>query len=255
MNDLVIYLLCGFAGGAFGGYLGLGGGIIMVPGLTIIGQVPMLTAVPASLTAIVVNSIAASNEYLKRGMVDFELVVVLSFFMVGGNIIGGTLSAVVPVELLRLTMAALMIYSAVSFIRPRAPQPRLSFRQKRTDQLIAAALLTFAAGIAAALLGIGGGIIIVPLLYLFLGQPLTTARGTSSFTIGFSAAAAVAVYYAMGHLDLRVASAVLFGSIIGAKAGGLLGTTAKPLVVRAAFFVVMIYLAFKMAWEPLQGWW
>ena len=75
MNEFFLYILCGLTAGLLGGYLGLGGGIVMVPFLTVIAGVDIKTAVPVSVTAIVVNSFSASNEYLKKGMVDMELVV------------------------------------------------------------------------------------------------------------------------------------------------------------------------------------
>ncbi|RME24062.1 MAG: sulfite exporter TauE/SafE family protein, partial [Candidatus Zixiibacteriota bacterium] len=169
MPDLVADLLCGFAGGALGGYLGLGGGIILVPALTLLAGVPITAAVPVSLSAIVVNSIAASNEYLKKGMVDFELVVILSFFMVSGNIFGSTLNTLIPSQVIRIIFAVVMVYSAFSFLRGRQPTARLRFQDKRATHLFAASALTLGAGMLAGLLGIGGGVIIVPLLYLFLG--------------------------------------------------------------------------------------
>ena len=75
MFDQLLYVLCGLTAGLLGGYLGLGGGVIMVPFLTVVTGLDIKIAAPISITAIVVNSFSASNEYLKKGMVDLELVV------------------------------------------------------------------------------------------------------------------------------------------------------------------------------------
>ncbi|UCD64867.1 MAG: TSUP family transporter, partial [Candidatus Zixiibacteriota bacterium] len=84
MFDQLLYVLCGLSAGLLGGYLGLGGGVVMVPFLTVLVGIDIKQAAPISITAIVVNSFTASNEYLKRGMVDMELVIVLAVFMVLG---------------------------------------------------------------------------------------------------------------------------------------------------------------------------
>lgn len=253
MPELLIFMLCGLAGGMLGGYLGLGGGIIVVPGLTIIAGVPITVAVPASLAAVVVSSIAASNEYLKRSLVDFEIVVILAFFMVTGSVLGGTLNAALPSQSVRVLFAILLLYSAISILRGRQAEKRLNVSNSGKRHLLVGGIIALAAGMLSGLLGVGGGVVIVPLLYLAIGLPLSSARGTSSFTIGFSAAAGFAVYLLMDRVDLRMTSAVLMGSIIGAKAGGYFGTLAKPMAIKLSFFVVMLYLSIRLAWEPIRG--
>ncbi|MFZ5979322.1 MAG: TSUP family transporter, partial [Candidatus Zixiibacteriota bacterium] len=94
MLDLLIYLSCGLSAGIVGGYLGIGGGIVMVPFMTLLMDLDIKTAVPVSMTAIVVNSISASNEYLKKNMVNIELALTLAVFTVLGNITGSYLSDV-----------------------------------------------------------------------------------------------------------------------------------------------------------------
>lgn len=250
-SDIWWYILAGFSGGALGGYLGLGGGIIVVPFLTIIVGLPIKVAVPVSVTAVVMNSIAASNEYLKKGMVDFELAVTMALFMVTGSIIGSNLSSVIPEFYVRTIFSVLLVYSAVSFLKSRRTDTRMQFSDNRKRFLFLTATIVLLAGILAGLLGVGGGVVLVPLLYLVIGLPLTSARGTSSFLIGFSSAAAMTVYLLQGNIDLQIAPAVILGAIVGGKAGGFLGTLAKPMAVKIIFFLVMIFLAFKLTIAPL----
>ena len=96
MLDLFLYLTCGLSAGIVGGYLGLGGGLIMVPFMTLLMGVDIKTAVPVSMSAVMVNSISSSNEYLKKNMVDIELGLVLAVFTVLGNIAGSNLDSVIP---------------------------------------------------------------------------------------------------------------------------------------------------------------
>ena len=249
--DLLLYILAGFLGGALGGYLGLGGGILIVPFLTIVLGIPIKSAVPVSVTAIVVNSIASSTEYLKKGMVDFEIAVVLALFMVTGSIVGSNLSSVIPEVYVRTIFSVILVYSAISFLKSSSQKESVELSDKGRKFLVLTALLTLMAGFLAGLLGIGGGVILVPLIYLFIGLPLTTSRGTSSFLTGFSAAAAMTVYLFQDKIDIEIAPAVILGVVIGGKTGGYLGTLAKPKVVKIIFFIVIIFLAFKLAIEPL----
>ncbi|MCK5547370.1 MAG: TSUP family transporter, partial [Thermoplasmata archaeon] len=108
-------------------------------------------------------------------------------------------------------------------------------------------------GILAGLVGVGGGVILVPMLYLVIGTPLSTARGTSSLLIGFSAAASTAVYFLHGMIDLSIVTGVILGITLGGKLGGYLGTIARPLAVRIVFVVVILYLAVRLGYEPLKG--
>ncbi|MFC1475305.1 TSUP family transporter [Candidatus Zixiibacteriota bacterium] len=113
--------------------------------------------------------------------------------------------------------------------------------------------MSFFTGIIASLVGIGGGVILVPVLYLIVGLPLTTSRGTTSLMIGFSAAAAAVVYLLNDQLDYKIASGVILGIMLGGKLGGYLGTMAKPLIVKIVFFILMLYLAFKLAYQSLEA--
>lgn len=252
MIDVGLYLLCGLAAGLAGGYLGLGGGIVMVPFLTVVTGLPIKTAVPVSISAIVVNSIASSTEYLRKGMVDLELVIILAIFMSMGNVAGSLLSSVVPTSAIQLIFTAMLAYTAVALLKNRNSSDAQSLEGTSHRNIAIAIALILAAGLMAGLLGIGGGVVIIPLLYLVVGIPLTTARGTSSFMIGFSAAAATVVYFISGKLNVQIAAPVIAGIIVGGKVGGRLGTVAKPMVVKVVFFVLMLYLAVRLGYQPIK---
>ncbi len=253
MTDLLLYVVCGLSAGLLGGYLGLGGGIVIVPFLTVIMGVDIKAAVPVSVSAIVVNSFSASNAYLRKGMVDLELVILLALFMVLGNIAGSSLSRIVPAEYMKLTLAILLVYAAISLLKNRKVEDRISFADNRQKYFLICTLLAFFTGTVSGLVGIGGGIILIPVLYLVIGLPMTTARGTSSLMIGFSSAAAATVYYLNDMIDFKIVTGVILGVIVGGKLGGYLGTVAKPKVVKVMFFIIMLYLAYRLAHEPLRG--
>jgi uncharacterized membrane protein YfcA len=195
--DMLLYLLGGLLAGLLGGYLGLGGGEIMVPFLTVVAGVDIKAAVPVSVAAIVVNSISASNEYLRKGMVDLELVIVLGLFLAMGNITGSNLSLAVPADSIKLLLTILLVYTSFSLLEGRGTPRQLVFSDNRTKYLLLCLLLAFGVGTLAALVGLGGGVFLIPILYLIIGLPLTTARGTSSLMICLASASATAVYFFM----------------------------------------------------------
>lgn len=251
MPDIFLYILCGLIAGLLGGYLGLGGGIVMVPFLTVAMGVDIKTAVPVSMAAMVVNSISASNEYLKKGMVDLELVVIFSIFTVTGNIIGSNLSPYISADVTRLVLTILLIYTSVSLFKKKNNNKHITFTDNRYKHLAVCSCISLFIGIIASIVGIGGGVVIVPLLYLVIGMPLSTARGTSTLMIGFSASAGTAVYLLKNQIDFEIATGVILGIMIGGKLGGFFGTTAKPLFVKILFFLVILYTAFKLSYETL----
>ncbi len=251
--EIVWYVICGMSAGLLGGYLGLGGGEVIVPFLTIILGVEVKTAVPVSVLAVVVNALSSSTEYLRRGMVDFELTVILAIFMVMGNITGSTLSLVVSEELVRMLLTGLLIYTAFTLLKGRQDASGLVFVDNRRHYMGIVNVLAFFIGTLSGLIGVGGGVMLLPLIYLVVGCPLATARGTSAFIVVFSAAAASAVYLLRGDVSLAIAAPVIFGILVGGRLGGFLGTMAKPVVIRVLFFVVMLYLAWRLAAGMLEN--
>ncbi len=252
MIDTLLYLLCGLSAGILGGYLGLGGGIVMVPFLTVGLGIDIKDAVPVSAAAIVVNSFSASTEYLKKQMVDLEMIAILATFLVAGGISGSLLNGIIPTGVVRLIFTIVLVYTAFSLLKGRKNDTRHSVSEMRSFRLPLCIVLVFGTGILAGLIGVGGGVIIVPALFLIVGIPLSTARGTSSFITGFSAAAATAVYFFSDRIDLAIVSPVILGIIVGGKIGGYFGALAKPKIVRIIFFVVMLYLAIKLGYEPVM---
>ncbi|KAA3634762.1 MAG: sulfite exporter TauE/SafE family protein [Calditrichaeota bacterium] len=251
MTEVLLYILCGLAAGTLGGYLGLGGGVVMVPFLTILVGIPIKEAVPISITAILATSLASSNEYLKKEMVDLKFTVILCLFMVIGASTGSYISRFVSGEAIQVIFSILVVYTAISFLKNRKETDQTVQQANRQKNTIICIFIALGSGIIAALLGIGGGAILIPLLYLLIGIPLTTARGTSSLLVGFSSGAASLVYLIQGQIDFQITAGVIIGILLGGKIGGYLGTIAKPFAVKIIFFILMMYLAFKLSYGPI----
>jgi uncharacterized membrane protein YfcA len=248
----LLYIGCGVLAGVVAGYVGIGGGIIMVPFLTVVMGVDIKVAVPVSVAMIVVTSLASSNEYLKRDKVDMELVVMLGLFMALGNIAGSLLSEVIPSEWVRVALAVILVYAAASMVKGRKEEEVPVVAHHSWLYYLLCGLIAFLGGTVAAIVGIGGGIMLVPIIYLLLGAPFTTAKGTSLLLVGFSSAASTAVYMTNNRIDYAIAAPVIFGIIFGGRLGGRLGSVARPLIARLVFGALMLYLGFRLAYEPLS---
>jgi uncharacterized protein len=249
LTAIAAYIGCGILAGLFGGYLGLGGGVVIVPFLTLVMDLDIKEAVPVSMAAIVVNSLASSSEYMKKNMVDVELMMPLGLSMVLGMIIGASTLSFIPSNFIKLVLTAVLLYTAVSMLFGKEKPISTQHAKK---QLMLCSFLAFVGGILGGLVGVGGGILLIPIMFLIIGLPLSTSRGTSSFIVGFSGAASVGVYFLSGLLNFTVVPAVMLGTVIGGKLGGKLGTLAKPKAVKIVFFIVILWVAYKLASGALK---
>ena len=233
--------------------MGLGGGVIMVPYMTIFLGMDIKEAVPISMIAIAVGTLSTSTSYLKKSMVDNEMTVIISIFMVIGSVTGSLLSALIPSAMLQLLLSVVVLYAGIMMLVKKGNNTPTLHKGHGLIYFILAAAISFVTGVGASLVGLGGGIFIIPILYLLFGLSINTARGTSALTIGFAAAAAAVVYFFNGQLDPQAAAPVILGVAAGGTLGGHLGTGAKPMVVKVIFFGIMLYIAYKLGVEGFKN--
>jgi uncharacterized membrane protein YfcA len=269
----------GVAAGAFGSLLGLGGGVLIVPLLTLGFGLPLREAVGVSLICVIMTSSAAAGVYLERHVANLRLGMTLELFTATGALIGGSIAFLLDERLLAFLFAVLLLYVAFSMARAGTPEPVLDPDGDAPDDAAAEAdvmaaasapadpptlleglsgpgyrvrnlgrgvVVATGAGVASALLGIGGGIIKVPLMNLAMGVPLRVATATSNMMIGITAAASALIYAIHGGLDVYVAGPTAIGVFIGATAGSRLGHRVELRYLRVLFVVVMVYTGVEM---------
>jgi uncharacterized membrane protein YfcA len=247
-----ILLLSGaIAAGFAGGFLGLGGGVILVPFLTLAANLPMHQAVALSLATIMANSLVSSTAYIKRGLVDFRFIILLSTFASIGAVAGSYFGGYIPNNYLQISFAILMAYTTWSLLRKKDSTigHKTAHIRPRTGTVIAMGLLT---GVISSALGVGGGFIIVPVAYLIFDYSMDLARGSSMFAIGIIATAGSVVYFMQGTLNIEYAGIIMLGTIAGGWAGSHIGLMVKTRVVKSAFALLLIYLAVKMFLEGIS---
>ncbi|HEU4672537.1 MAG TPA: sulfite exporter TauE/SafE family protein [Candidatus Limnocylindrales bacterium] len=298
MTTDLLLLGGGVAAGLFGSLLGLGGGILIVPLLTLglLGfSLPIHQAVGVSLVSVIVTSGASGGVYLRRGVANLRLGMLLELFTASGALVGGLIAFLVPDRLLAALFAGLLVYTGLTMLRggrveytagaagaedadedaaaaptglgdtppdrsveasrglPRGTrlldeisEPGYSVRNL-PGGIVAASL----AGVVSALLGIGGGIVKVPVMHVVMGVPLRVSAATSNVMIGITAASSAIIYLLRGGIDPYVAGPTALGVFAGASVGSRLVERVDVRILRLLFVAVLAYTAAQMAGRAL----
>jgi uncharacterized membrane protein YfcA len=259
--SFTLALLCGLAGvvaGALGGMLGLGGGVFLVPVLVQGLGVPMPQAVAVSLTTVIATSNAVSASATGRSAINLRLGFMLELLTVAGGLLGTIMVMLVSPRVLMITFSVVMaLMSALTFLRrdhknnlPASTDPGRwggRFLDERLGTVVTyrvtrmplAMATSFVAGNLSTLLGIGGGVVKVPVLNAWCGVPIRVAATTSSFMIGVTATSGALVYLGRGLLVPALAAAAVVGVRLGSSLGLRL---AKRLPARRLKLILAVVL-------------
>jgi hypothetical protein len=265
----LLFALTGAATGLLGAMLGLGGGVFLVPLLTLAMGVPIRAAIAASLVSVIATASASSTVNLERGLVNLRLGLALEVATTLGGLGGGlTASLLTSRQLFLLFAATLGVMSVVMLLRsgrrnviadlgmdPGLLGGRLEeegtayvYRVRRLPVAYGSSL---AAGAISGLLGVGGGIIKVPILNTFCGVPIRVAASTSAFMIGVTAAASAFVYYGRGDLSLPLTAAVALGALPASLLGAHLSHRLEARWLKVLMAAILAGVAAQMAWKAL----
>lgn len=263
--ETVIALLIGAGAGLLGALTGLGGGVIIVPALTILLGLPIHQAIASSLVAIVATSGTAASRYLKAGFVNVPLSLLFMVTASLGAIFGSYLGIYLSGDFLTFFFGVFllfMVYLMIKGNRTRRTEDvsfkNTSFSDRYFDPAIKSEVSyspssvgwgTFGAigaGIISGLLGVGGGSIQVPLMHKVMGIPMKAAVATSSLVIGVTAVAAATVYFLNGYVDPHVTAAVILGVFVGAYMGSGLTKNLKSEFLVRFFALALFVIAIRM---------
>jgi uncharacterized membrane protein YfcA len=206
----------GFVAGIVGSIIGLGGGIIVVPVLTILGF-PHTVASSSSLFAAFSNSVASSVSYARQKRIEYKLGLKLGLMSIPGTILGAFISSEASPSAFKIMFGVVMIVSCLYLFLKRGMESKSANMTKK--MLVLSSGISFIAGILSSFFGIGGGIVFVPLMILGIGISVKHATATSQLILMFSSASGMIAHSMLGHADFSYA--LLLG--IGAFVGGLVG--------------------------------
>jgi len=264
-------LLISISSGFLGALLGLGGGVIMVPLLIFILDLPIHIAAGASILAVVATSSASASVYVRDEITNMRLGMFLELATTFGAVTGAVLAAGTSEAILRTVFGLSLLYA--SFLMWH--QMRKSDRswEQREDDWVAERLklgshyydsargetveygvsrslptfvISYVAGVLSGLLGIGGGGVKVPAMNIISGVPMKAAVATSNFMIGVTAAASALVYIRHGFCDGFVTAPVVLGTLIGSFAGARYALHLRGVYLKRLFVGILLVLGVRM---------
>ena len=270
LSLFIIFFVSVFVG-VITSMLGIGEGVLLVPFLTLAAGIPIQIAIATSLVSTIANSSAASMTYVKDCRLNLRLALWFAITATAGAIIGAQIAAQINRTLLTEVFAAALVATAVvMFLRRKEVDAMQSTRLRDVqydrfqlggsytntmgERLVTyqvrnpllGLLSGFVAGNASGLLGIGGGIINVPVMTLGMRVPIKVATGTSALIIGLTTSAGAIIYYANGFVQPLLAAIVLEAVFVGALVGPRLQGKVRNEALTATFAVVLVILASLM---------
>jgi uncharacterized membrane protein YfcA len=278
VNVLLVLLVSG-AIGFVSGLVGVGGGFIMTPALIILG-VPAPVAVATGASQIAATSFSGIMTQTRRKAVDWRMGLLLSIGGILGGVAGvwlfrrllhlGQLDLIISLLYLVLLagVGALMLTESLAVIRGRTIQGVTVFRRPVRSiaqnlplrlrfprsglyiSVIPPLLIGFGIGVLAAIMGVGGGFILIPAMIYLLRMPTNVVVGTSLFQVLVVASLVVVLQSAVTQtVDLMLASLLMLGGVVGAQFGARVGAGLKSEHLRALLGAVLVAASIKFLWD------
>jgi len=276
MNVLEFTLLAGclsLIAGFLGALTGLGGGVVLVPLLTVLFKVDIRYAIGASLVSVIATSSGAAAAYVKEGFSNIRVGMFLEIATTFGALAGAFLATKTPTAALAIVFGLVLLYSAFLSARPRPLPPAneqpdpLATRLKLNGsfpgdngirhyfvrRVPAGFSLMFGAGALSGLLGIGSGAVKVLAMDQAMRIPFKVSTTTSNFMIGVTAAASAGVYLRRGYIDPALAMPVMLGVLAGSLVGSRVLVKAHTRWLRLVFSGVIVVLGIEMIYKGVTG--
>ncbi|HEV7732126.1 MAG TPA: sulfite exporter TauE/SafE family protein [Candidatus Binatia bacterium] len=269
----LLLALGSIAAGFLGALTGLGGGVVLVPLLTLGFGVDLRYAIGASLVSVIATSSAAAASYVRDGYSNVRVGMFLEVATTIGAVVGAMIASSVPVSAVSIVFGVVLLWSAIVSLRQNTDGAGPA-----TADRIATALrldgsfpvdghlqtyhvahvpggwgIMFIAGGLSGLLGIGSGALKVLAMDQVMGLPFKVSTTTSNFMIGVTAAASAGLYLHRGYIDPGLTMPVMLGVLLGATLGARLLAGAQVRMLRLVFGFVIMALGVQMIWHGLSG--
>ncbi len=272
--ELGILIFTGaLAAGLLGALTGLGGGIVIVPLLTLVFKVDIRYAIGASLVSVIATSSGAAAAYVKEGFTNVRVGMLLEVATTVGALTGAFVAGLVSPRVIAIIFGLVLLQSAWQTTRQRVEQvvggepdpiatwlkldssyPTRHGPQHYQVQRVPFGFgIMYLAGILSGLLGIGSGVVKVLAMDRAMRLPFKVSTTTSNFMIGVTAAASAGVYLHRGYIDPGLAFPVMLGVLCGALGGARVLPNFKTHRLRVIFAIVVVVMAFEMLYNGFAG--
>jgi len=252
---MTVYLLLVLAGlgiGTMASMIGVGGGVFMVPFLTLLGLVATTQeAVGTSIAGVIFTSLSSSVAYWRRGVIQCQLGLAIMPGALVGAWLGALASRHISSGWLAVVFGLFLLYPAGVMLLGKQPKELFPRGSKRGGHPVFGTLVGLVAGLTSGLLGLGGGTVMVPALMLTLGLDIREAVATSLFVMVPSAALATSQHALARNTHWELAIPLILGIVVGAQLGPALGTRLPKKRLRQLFALVLLYAAVNMVLKGL----
>ena len=278
MNELwfvVILCLSSMGAGLLGALSGLGGGVVIVPLLTIVFHVDIHYAIGASLVSVIATSSGAAAAYVREGFSNIRVGMFLEIATTLGALFGAWLTTEAPTDAIGLVFGIVLLYSAYASLKEKhevisaVPDPKaMALKLKGTLPLgdgqeqpyVAQRVpvgfgLMWLAGVLSGLLGIGSGAVKVLAMDQAMRLPFKVSTTTSNFMIGVTAAASAGLYLRSGYLAPGLVMPVMLGVLVGSLVGSKLLVRAHVRTLKVVFSLLIIGMGLEMVVHSAMGMW
>lgn len=262
-----------FLAGLLGSLTGLGGGVVIIPLLTLVFHVDIRYAIGTALIAAIATSSGSASAYVKEGITNIRLGMFLEIATTTGAVAGALLAVYMPTQVVAIIFGVVLIISALLSARPKhnhletedksqlaqrlrlngdypTPQGMMTYKVRRVP---GGYLMMTLAGVLSGLLGIGSGALKVLAMDNMMRVPFKVSTTTSNFMIGVTAAASAVVYLQRGYIDPGLCFPVVLGVLAGALGGTKILARANTKWLRIIFSVVITLLALQMIYNGITG--
>ncbi|NII85612.1 sulfite exporter TauE/SafE family protein [Pedobacter riviphilus] len=269
----IIVLLGAFLAGLLGSLTGLGGGVIIIPLLTLALGVDIHYAIGASIVSVIATSSGSAAAYVKEGITNIRIGMFLEIATTIGAVCGAVIAVYLNANYIAILFGCILIFSAIMTLKKKVDHTTLdntdkwanffklngSYPDKGVDHPYAVKhvpggfLMMLFAGTLSGLLGIGSGALKVIAMDNIMRLPFKVSTTTSNFMMGVTAAASAVVYLHRGQIDPGIAMPVCIGVLTGATVGSKILLRAKTDKLKIVFAIVVAFLALQMIYKGVSG--
>lgn len=269
----LLLFLTSFSTGFLGAIFGIGGGVVLIPVLSTFFGMPIKKVIAASLVCAVATSIASTRSYLSQGLVNLRLALFLECSAIVGSLLGAFLAVIAPSSILYMTLGSVLLTLTIIQLGGYRVEDDLAFngsieiaKDLLTERLKLASkyydsninnlveykvfnsrlglTVSLLAGMLSSAVGLGGGVLKVPIMNKIMKVPIKVSIATSTFMVGLTSSIGVIAYLSSGLLDLSIVPIMVLGIMIGSTVGTKVMKRLRSSKLVLAFNLLLIYLSY-----------
>ena len=280
MVEILEFMLIAVLAGFLGSLVGLGGGIIITPALTILFGFDIKYAIGASIVAVIATSSGSAIAFVKDHVSNMRVGMLLEVFTTAGGVVGALMAGVFSSKLLYIFFSLILLNSFYGMLKKTglitkakkeeeivendkyAEKYKLnsSYYDKAIDKTIdynvtnvpQGSLVMFGAGFASGLLGIGSGAFKVVALDTYMKLPIKVSTATSNFMMGVTATASALIYFFNGTINPAVAAPIAIGTLIGSRTGAKVMQRLDAKYIRYIFLPILLFTIINMFLKGME---